>query len=178
MKDAPLQLDEFEIEFVKLKDGVYDFHYKIGKQFFEAFGNTEVLTAQVETHALLDKQNQMMQIDLRMIGVVGLTCDRCLEVINMPVDTTYRLIYKVRDEERHDPEVEYELVYIRPQEISINIAQPIYESVLLDVPMIRNCDLMESKPCNKEMLDKLNQLKQSGESNTDPRWDKLKDLLK
>lgn len=178
MKDATQQFEEFEIEFVKLKDGEYDFHYRIGKPFFDAFDNKEVLDARIEVEALLEKQNQMMQIDLNIMGTVGITCDRCLEMINMPVDTRYRLIYKFRDEERTDPEGDYELIYIKPQEISVNIAQQVYETVLLDVPMLRNCDQLENKPCNKEMLEKLNQLNQQGDENSDPRWDKLKDLLK
>jgi uncharacterized metal-binding protein YceD (DUF177 family) len=84
----------------------------------------------------------------------------------------------VRDEERQDPIGDYELIYIKPQETMVNIAQSIYETTLLDVPMLRNCDLLENKPCNKEMLNKLNELKQTGDGETDPRWDKLKDFLK
>lgn len=178
MKDVPAQLEEFEVEFVKLRDGFHEFQYKLGKQFFEAFGNQEVLSANVTVKLGLEKTPQMMQLDLTMNGTVGITCDRCLETLNMPVDTTYRMIYKFRDEERRDPEADFEMVYIRPSEISINVAQPVYETVLLDVPMIRNCDMLENKPCNKEMLKKLEELKQNGEGQADPRWDKLKDLLK
>lgn len=170
--------EEFDIAFVKLKDGVHEFHYELGKQFFEAFGNQEVLEASVQVDAELEKQGQMMQIDLSMRGSVNVTCDRCLESIGMPVDTRYRLIYKFRDEEKTEPEDGYELVYITPQETEVNIAQPVYETVLLDIPMIRNCDGLENKPCNEAMLQKLNQLKHNGEEQSDPRWDKLKDLLK
>jgi uncharacterized metal-binding protein YceD (DUF177 family) len=44
--------------------------------------------------------------------------------------------------------------------------------------MIRNCDEMEVKPCNYQMLAKLNDLSGDGEDQADPRWDKLKELLK
>jgi len=44
--------------------------------------------------------------------------------------------------------------------------------------MIRNCDDMETKPCNLQMLSKLNDLSGSSEEQSDPRWDKLKELLK
>jgi uncharacterized metal-binding protein YceD (DUF177 family) len=178
LKDVPSPHDEFEIDFVKLKEGVHDFQYRIGKPFFEAFGNSEVLHANVAAKLQLEKQHQMMRGDLQITGTVGITCDRCLEALNMPIDTTYRIIYKVREEAGREPEGEVELVYIRPQEFTINVAQPIYESVLLDVPMIRNCDTLENKPCNRQMLEKLDELKKTGEGEADPRWDKLKDLLK
>lgn len=174
----PSLLSEFDIDFVKLKEGVHEFQYRIGKPFFDAFENSEVLHANVEARISLDKQHQMMQADLQMTGTVGVTCDRCLETLNMPVDTQYRLIYKTQEEAGREPQGEVELVFIAPQEFTINVAQPIYESVLLAVPMIRNCDGLENKPCNREMLEKLDKLKQTGEGESDPRWDKLKDLLK
>jgi uncharacterized metal-binding protein YceD (DUF177 family) len=171
-------LKEFEIEFTKLKEGIHEFQYRIGKSFFEAFENTEVFNAHIQVQAVLEKQNQMMQINLKMNGIVSLTCDRCLESLNMPVDTTYLLIYKVRDIEATEPEVDFELIYITPNEIAVNVSQSIYETVLLALPMIRNCDLLESKPCNQTMLQKLEYLKHQGEGESDPRWDKLKEMLK
>jgi hypothetical protein len=45
---------------------------------------------------------------------------------------------------------------------------------------VKNCDDLPVKPCNNEMLEKLDAL--SGgpgeETERDPRWEKLKELLK
>jgi len=181
LKNASELLAEFDIEFVKLKDGRHDFQYEIDKQFFEAFENEEVASADVRVELQLDKQHHMVQADLIMKGTLGMSCDRCLETLNWPVDCKYKVIYKLQDEHQsreltEDPNVE--LVVVPHTAFSFNVAQPIYESVLLAVPMLRNCDGLDQKPCNREMLEKLEKLNQNGEEGTDPRWDKLKELLK
>jgi uncharacterized metal-binding protein YceD (DUF177 family) len=181
LKNATVVIAEFDIEFVKLKDGKHHFQYEIDKTFFEAFENDEVADAQVSVSLELDKQYHMIQVDLEMTGKVGLACDRCLEVLRWPVNTKYRLIYKLQESHHagvgiHEENVE--MVILPHTALSFNVAQAIYESVLLEVPMLRNCDSLETKPCNKEMLEKLMKLNQNGEGEADPRWDKLKELLK
>ena len=54
-----------------------------------------------------------------------------------------------------------------------------YESALLSLPMIFNCDEIpqKNKPCNQEMLLKLNDLHQGSEKETDPRWNELYKLI-
>lgn len=178
MKNVPAQFEDFDIEFVKLKDGIHEFKYRLDKSFFDAFENEEVSSADIETTVTLDKRNQMLQLDLKMTGVVGLPCDRCLEYINLPVDTDYMLIFKISEHENVETENSYELIHISPHEFKVNPARAIYESILLGVPMIRNCDDLENKPCNNEMLNKLNELEKSEDPEGDPRWNKLKDLLK
>lgn len=172
---------EFDIEFVKLKDGEYDFHNEIGKQFFEHFENPDVKDANIAVTTHLNKQVHLMHADLEMKGWVSLTCDRCLEPLMMSVEASYKVIFHLLGEKNTGTGLEddmVEFVEVNPNATSVNTAQQVYESVLLAVPMIRNCDGLDEKPCNQEMLEKLNNINQSGDGNPDPRWDKLKDLLK
>ncbi|MCC7299023.1 MAG: DUF177 domain-containing protein, partial [Bacteroidia bacterium] len=114
-------------------------------------------------------------------GYVSLTCDRCLELVNMPVDTQYLVLYQFTGEGEPDVDKdnsEVEFIELPANAVAFNVSQQVYETVLLDIPMIRNCDDLEVKPCNSQMLEKLNNINQSGEAKSDPRWDKLKDLLK
>lgn len=74
-----------------------------------------------------------------------------------------------------------ELVYLKSSDYKISVAQQVYETSLLALPMLKNCDLQEEKPCNKQMLDKLQQLQNNStdsEDTIDPRWLKLKEILK
>jgi len=70
-----------------------------------------------------------------------------------------------------------DIFYLNPIEFKINIAQAVYESSLMALPMIKNCDDLEVKPCDKEMLKKLEHINQ-GETQVDPRWEKLKTIIK
>jgi uncharacterized metal-binding protein YceD (DUF177 family) len=59
----------------------------------------------------------------------------------------------------------------------LSISQPVYESSLLALPMIRNCDELEIKPCDKAMIQKLETLNGSATDEVvDARWEKLKQL--
>lgn len=181
MKNVSGLPEEFEIEFVKLKDGQYDFHNNIGKSFFEHFENQDVKDAAVAVSTHLEKQLHHINVQLEMKGWVSVTCDRCLEPVRMDVETRYMVIFHLMGEAASrntsdDDTVEY--VDVKPSATSINSAQQIYESVLLAIPMIKNCDLLEVKPCNNEMLEKLNTINNQGDGQPDPRWEKLKDLLK
>jgi uncharacterized metal-binding protein YceD (DUF177 family) len=170
---------DLDVEFVKLKDGLHEFGCLLEKPFFEAFDNSDVLEASVQTDITLEKLPNLMHVSLHMKGYVSTSCDRCLEAVKLPIDTTYRLIYKQLVEgERQTESDSLELIYLGTQEFRLNLALPVYETILLDVPMLRNCDELEEKPCNQEMLKKLNELNNSDSEVSDPRWDKLKDLIK
>ncbi|NBX65177.1 MAG: hypothetical protein EBT66_09580 [Bacteroidetes bacterium] len=69
-------------------------------------------------------------------------------------------------------------IYLRPHEFKLSIAQPVYETSLLALPMIRNCDEMETKPCDEVMIQKLETLNSDSteEPEVDARWEKLKQL--
>lgn len=179
LKDDILGLEEFDIEFVKLRDGQHEFNYRLEKKFFGLFGNEEVLDSDLVVKATLEKSVNLMNLNLQIMGKVDVSCDRCLVPLSIKVDTSHHVLYKMLPE-LDDEEVEQsdDWVVLTQQDYKINLGQDCYETTLLSLPMIRNCDEMETKPCNYQMLSKLNDLSGDGEEQSDPRWDKLKELLK
>jgi uncharacterized metal-binding protein YceD (DUF177 family) len=99
----------------------------------------------------------------------------------MSITTKYLLIVKLDSQEEADTDHEdegVELIYLRPHEFKLSISQPVYETSLLALPMIRNCDEMETKPCDEVMIQKLETLNSESTMDevVDPRWEKLKQL--
>ena len=91
------------------------------------------------------------------------------------------VIVKLDSQEEADTDHEdegVELIYLRPHEFKLSISQPVYETSLLALPMIRNCDEMETKPCDEVMIQKLETLNSESTMDevVDPRWEKLKQL--
>ncbi len=180
--------DNLSIEFVKLKDGKHTVNFDAGKEFFEEFGNEDVKDASLSIVADIDKSSNWMHVMLHISGSISQICDRCLVAIPFPITTKYRLIVKLdgQGETVQDSEdQETELVYLRASDFKLSIAQQVYESALLALPMLRNCDDLDIKPCDQAMLSKLEKLQQvasdsSDEDNgeIDERWLKLKDILK
>jgi len=177
LKDAVLGLEEFDIEFVKLKDGVHEFNYRLEKKFFEVFENEDVLTSDIIVKAILEKSSHLMNLNLELVGKVDVSCDRCLVPLSIKVEASHHVLYKmlpeIEEKQEHD-----DWVVLTQQDYKINLAQDCYETTLLSLPMMRNCDDMVIKPCNLQMLAKLNDLSGADEEKSDPRWDKLKELFK
>lgn len=183
LKNAPALPEEFDFEFVKFRDGKYHFQHELNLSFFDAFEGSEVSRAGLAVQAVVEKNLQMIQVDLTISGTVGMSCHRCLEIIDFNSALTHKLIFELVPEQSRDVNAEFsedilELVRVPHTATKINYARQIYELVVLDVPMIRNCDMLEIKPCNSEMLQKLEKLNNPEKGDSDPRWDKLKELFK
>lgn len=169
------------IEFVKLKDGKHNLDFRVDETFFDSLGSKEIHKADVCVAAEVDKASNWMHVHLRMSGSLTVDCHRCLVALPMQIDTKYLLIVKLdsQDESDRDHEDEgVELIYLRPHEFALSIAQTVYETSLLALPMIRNCDDLDFKPCDQAMIQKLETLNHESteEPEVDARWEKLKQL--
>ena len=128
-------LREFDIEFIKLKEGEHHFEYQITEPFFKAFGSS--LTAQDMTVRLtFSRSATMFTLVFDLSGKVELDCDRCLTRIALPVKGHHTVVVKVSEFER---ESEDDLIYITPHEHKINIAQHVYDFINLSLPIKRTC---------------------------------------
>lgn len=178
-------IENFTIEHVKLRIGEHEFNYEIDKSFFEHFGYVDLLDAYFNTTVKLNKSDNMMIADIQSVGWMSFDCDRCLAPVKHPLDSFIKVIYYLNSEEGFNgdaDQLDLDLVYLRPSEFSINIAQYIYESFLTAIPMIRNCDDLDEKPCDFKMLEKIegvnaDEHNNNDDSSVDPRWQKLKELL-
>jgi len=172
--------EDLSIEFVKLKDGKHALDFRVDETFFEELGSKEVHKADVSVAVEVDKNVNWMHVRLHMTGSMTVDCHRCLVPLPLAIDARYLLIVKLdcQEEAVADHEDEgVELIYLRSHEFKLSISQPVYESSLLALPMIRNCDELEIKPCDKAMIQKLETLNGSATDEVvDARWEKLKQL--
>lgn len=173
--------EDLSIEFVKLKDGKHDLSFRVDETFFESLGSSEIQKADVHVAVEVDKNVNWMHVRLAISGSLTVDCHRCLVALPMDITTKYLLIVKLDSQEDatmdHEDEG-VELIYLRPHEFTLSISQPVYETSLLALPMIRNCDEMDIKPCDEAMIQKLETLNSESATDevVDPRWEKLKQL--
>lgn len=166
-------LAPYGIAFVGLKDGETAFSYEIGPDFFEMFEGSPLSKSDVFVHLTFDKKPSLFVLSFFIDGSVTTECDRCLQPFELPIQGQYRLVVKMKDEptESDDPDV----LFIRPSEHEVNVAQYIYEYINLSIPMQKSCDLrVDTIRCDPEVLARLGITHEEHE--TDPRWDHLKDL--
>ncbi|MGX1927971.1 YceD family protein [Flagellimonas sp. 2504JD4-2] len=169
---------EFYIPFTGLKLGKHKFEYQVDNTFFESFEYQEFNAASIGVTAILEKLNNMMELDIEANGTVNVDCDLTGEPFDQPIDAKLHLVIKFGEEYNDEND---EILIIPHGEHQINVAQYIYEMLVLAVPPKRVHPGVLDGTLKSEILDKLEELqpKESKEQTegTDPRWDDLKKLL-
>jgi len=162
-----------------LNDGHHQFNFDVNDQFFQAFEDTPIQEASIQMNIELYKQPSLVVLDFVFSGTIKSTCDRCLTPIDLPVSGTYQLLVKYGEEET---ESEEDVVYIPQDTGKWNIAQFVYEYILLATPLIKvyDCENDDNPPCDLELLDRLdsNSLTAEEQPTTNPFKDVLKNWKK
>jgi DUF177 domain-containing protein len=175
MKD----LKEFDIPFIGLKDGINQFDYIIEKKFFDFFEYDEFYNSNIKVDLAFNKKATMFELNFTFSGWVGITCDVTNELFQQPIETSINLIVKFGVEFNNENE---ELLIIPYADYKINIAQYIYEAIVLSLPLKRIHPGVNDGTLHSEVLEKLRELeiKEEEEENNseeiDPRWNKLRNI--
>ena len=173
MKD----LKDFNIQFVGLKEGEHSFQYTIEKKFFEAFHYEEFNETNVSVDLTFVKKTTLLELFFKADGFVEVPCDVSNELYQQPVKGELKLVIKFGPEFNDDNE---DILIIPHEEYQVNVAQYIYEMIVLAVPNKRVHPKVLDGTLESEALKKLKELeinKEKTVDNTDTRWDKLKDLI-
>lgn len=176
----------YAIPFVGLKLGKHEFEFIIDNTFFSHFDYTEFNEVQVKVNLVLTKKANLLELDFAVKGEVNVDCDVTMESFNMPIANQIRLVVKFGQDYE---EVNEELIILPHGEHQIEVQQYIYEAIVLSLPAKRVHPGVEDGSLNSPILDKLDELQPTSLSDKkeqteeekekiDPRWDKLKDLLK
>jgi uncharacterized metal-binding protein YceD (DUF177 family) len=176
------KLNEFLIPFVGLKLGKHQFEYHVTKSFFDAFEyDDDFESADINVHVVLEKKSTMLELSIKHKGSIHVPCDLTTEMFDMPVQGSLKLVVQFGEEFNNDNE---ELLILPHGEHQIDISQYIYENIVLSTPVKRVHPGIADGTLKSEALDRLNELKvtdvaaqDAKEEETDPRWDKLKQLL-
>jgi len=166
---------DFNISFVGLKQGEYQFEYRIGKSFFEVFKYEDFLDANVVVTLNFSKKSSMLELDFKCKGSVTVPCDLTNEPFLQPIKGTMNMVVKFGDEYNDDND---EILIISHSEHQINVAQYIYEMIIFAVPSKRIHPGIADGTLKSDILNKLKELapKEHHDKEIDPRWSKLKDL--
>lgn len=125
-------LRNYNIDIVKLREGVHSFSFDVTGEFFEHFEADEwVKGASIKATAVLKKTSAVIEVDFQISGTVRLICDRSLEVFDYPLQVDEKVIYKYGAAEQ---EISDELYIITKDTPAINVAQLLYEYILIAIP--------------------------------------------
>ena len=168
--------NEFLIPFVGLKLGKHQFEFQINNTFFDRFDYHEYESSDIKVQVVLDKKSTMLELNFKQKGVVNVPCDLTGELFDLPIKAKLKFVVQFGEEFNNDNE---ELLIVPHGEFQIDIAQYIYEMIVLSVPFKRVNTGIKDRPIDDEIVKIVDQLqvKKQKQQGSDPRWDKLKQLL-
>ena len=165
--------------------------YLLDNQFFANIDGEDVQKGKVHVQLTVAKAAGTFKLSFKLNGTAVVPCNRCLDDMDYPIDTTERLIVKFGKDYSEESD---EIIIIPESEGIVNIAWFLYEFVVLAIPIKH---VHAPGKCNKQMTAKLKKhtakavddddsldmedddsmdVDEEMESMSDPRWDTLKDL--
>jgi uncharacterized metal-binding protein YceD (DUF177 family) len=121
----------------------------------------------------------VLEFEMEAVGTVNVNCDLTNEPFDQEIEANLELLVKFGEKFNDDDD---EILIIPHGEHQVNIAQYVYEMIVLAVPLKRIHPGVLDGTMTSEALKKLEELqpkesKEKNEDNIDPRWDALKNLL-
>ncbi len=172
-------MKEFKIPFVGLKEGEHNFEFAITQQFFEHFGYDEFNDVAINVSLLFRKTASMMELTFSSKGTINVNCDLTNEPYNQDIKSNLRLVVNFGEEFNDENE---ELLILPHGEYEVQVQQYIYEMIVLSKPSKLIHPGVEDGTLDTEIMSRiaaysLQENTEEKEEETDPRWNKLKNLL-
>ncbi|WP_289157918.1 DUF177 domain-containing protein [uncultured Muribaculum sp.] len=186
----------YKLPLKSLPSGSHEFEYDLGKQFFEDMESADIRDARLKVIATVNVKGDIFELTLKVSGEITLICDRCLDEMQMPVDTEYSVFVKYGEDYNDDSD---NLLVIPESDNFLNIAYILYDTVALTVPIkhvhpLGKCNRAMSTLLRKhrspasniegedgEMVEELmesidDDIDSVDDTPSDPRWNELKKL--
>ena len=139
-------MKRYIIDAQTLQQQNFEFDLEVGMELFETMDVTDISGADYKFRVIGTRlATNKLEIELEGEGSVVTQCDRCLDDVTINAEAAgVMVVYFVDEAKPFDGE---EVTLQRGDELSI--AQFVYDSIMLDLPIIR---AHEPEDCNPEML--------------------------
>lgn len=170
------RLKDFQIDIFNLGLKLHEFEFAIDDRIFAVHEQGIIEKGQGKCLVELEKSATMMNLKFHIEVTVNLTCDRSLDEFDYPIKIDESLIIKFGEENYSLSE---DVLVIRQDTPSINLAEYIYEFIMLAVPMKKLHPRYEATEEDEPELIYTSSEENTTEDETDevdPRWEALKKL--
>jgi uncharacterized metal-binding protein YceD (DUF177 family) len=140
---------EYNVELKSMKTDVMERVFMLNDKFFTDLDAPEVQKGNLTVDLQVRRTSGLYVLNFHTHGTILIPCDRCLDDMELPIDTTDELRVKMGD--HYDDE--NEIIEIDENEGFLNVAWFIYEFIALNIPMTH---VHEPGACNEAMVEELN----------------------
>lgn len=168
-------LEQFKIDLKGLTAEATALEFDLDKGFFDALDQTEVEGGALHVSLSIRKASGFFELQFHTVGTVDIVCDRCLDLMEQPIETDNRLTVKLGSTASEDDDT----VTVDENEGILDTSWYIYEFIALAIPIQH---VHATGKCNPAMMKALEELSadRSGDEESsqavDPRWEALKKL--
>lgn len=162
----------YQIPLAGLKNGRHTFDFKVNDLFFSNIEHSGIRHGDISVHLEVDKKATVSVLDFHLEGTVEAECSRCMGKFDLFIEARPRLIAHPGDVTREESE---EVLIYSKDEGKLDLSQYIYEFICLQVPL--RAVHPREKDCDPETINIWKQMQSGTGGKSDPRWDKLKNLL-
>ncbi len=169
------RFDKYNVDLKGLKVASLNLEFDLDNTFFGDIDGEEFQKGTVKAVVTVKKNRDLFDFSFALNGTVIVPCDRCLDDLEVDVNTENTLRVKLGEEYADDGDI----VIVPEQDGDLNIAWYLYEFIVLALPMKR---VHAPGKCNNEMTGKLkkhsadNEDADNEEQGIDPRWESLKNI--
>lgn len=184
----------FKLPLKSLAPGTHEFDYKLDHQFFLNMEYDEIRGADLDVHLTVRYNHDVYALHFDIKGSVLMLCDRCLDDLVVPVDTTYDINVEYGQDYNDESD---DLLVIPQSDNELNVAYMLYDTVVLAIPIkhvhpMGKCNRQmsallkkhragvssEDEALAESMIESIDEIDadESEAPATDPRWDALKGL--
>ena len=156
--------------------------------------SADIHDADLDVKLAVTHKRDIYRLDFTITGTITLICDRCLDDLIMPVDTTYSIAVKYGEDYNDEAD---DLLIIPESDNFLNVAYMLYDTVALTIPIkhvhpMGKCNRQMSAMLRKHrahrpgdedaeledtLIDEMESMDTDrADTPTDPRWDGLKAL--
>ena len=170
---AKKELRTYDINIYSLKDQAYDYEYELRDSFFDSFENSLTEKGELNVKVVITKSATHINADFSIDGWVQLICDRSLDSFKLDIAVRDTIIFKFGD---HYEELDDILISIPYDAEKLNLAQYIYELILLQIPIKKLAPQFEEDDSDEEndedilIYTSTHETDEEDKPSLDPRW--------
>ena len=167
------KLDTYKVDLRGMKSDSSTHSWEVDDAFFDAVEAPEVHTGHVRVCLTVRREHEAYELCFAISGVIQVPCDRCLEPMDLAINTSETL--KARMGAAYDDDGQW--LTVPEADGMLNVAWYIYEFIALQIPIRHvhpdgQCIGLPTAAILTEDTD-------TGDPApaADPRWDKLKTIF-
>lgn len=164
------KLDSYKVDLKGMSTDTVSYQWQVNDDFFSAVQGQEIQQGLLSVALRVKRASDVYEMNFQFEGEVKVLCDRCLELMDLPISAECRLQVRLGDQFEDDGDV----VTVPYEEGVFNVAWNLYEMIALEIP-IRHVHAECKSYASDFAMEEGNA--EDAPVATDPRWNELRKIL-